>query len=77
MNVNRGGAFNDESFASARASALKVFRTIYGPTTEEFQEFSEGLKFDLALSDSASLGELHSRFLETAVAAIRPQDKAT
>ena len=75
MNCNRGGSFNDESFSSARASALRAFRQIFGPHTSEFQEFAEHLKFDLGIDGDVSYSTLHERFLETGIQAIRPQDK--
>lgn len=74
MNVHRGG-FQDDSFASARSSALRAFREIYGPSAPEFQEFAEGLKFDLGITSDISDDALHRLFLETAAQAVRPQDK--
>lgn len=77
MNCNRGGAFNDGSFASARSAALDAFRQIYGPSSSEFEEFAEHLKFDWGIEQDMTNDQLHARFLETAAQAIRPQDKVT
>ena len=73
MNVNRGGAFGDESFASARSSALRAYREIFGPSSPEFGEFAAHLMFDWGLSGDVS--DLHERFLACAAQALRPQDK--
>ena len=75
MNVNRGGAFQDESFGSARASALRTYREVYGPESPEFAEFGEQLRFDCGEIDMSNEA-LHAEFLKRANAAIRPQDRA-
>ncbi len=77
MNCNRGGSFQDESFATARAAALRAFREIYGPDSPEFLEFSEHFRFDWGITGDLNAQHLHARFLETAMQAIRPQDKVT
>ena len=76
MNVNRGGAFNDESFCNSRARALSVFQDIFGPDSDEFLEHADHLATDFNLSARPNNDTLHNYFLDAAVQAVRPQDKA-
>lgn len=77
MNVNRGGAFQDESFGHARAKAMMLFEEVFGPDSDEFLEFSDNLVRDFNLRSRPSDRELHSLFLDAAAQAIRPQDRAS
>lgn len=76
MNANRGGVFNDESFQNQRAAALSMYRDIFGPNSDAFLEHSEHLLRDWNLARRPSNQELHEYFLDCAVQAIRPQDRA-
>ena len=76
MNVNRGGAFNDESFGNARARAVRVFQEVFGAESDEFLEYADHLPRDFNLTSRPSNTKLHKMFLECAAHAIRPQDKA-